>query len=340
MTNKRGIPQRTIGNIPKIQSDTIIEITSTHRDLIIKESTPQNKKPSTSTLKETALPNDPILNSIDVQIQEPQSSKQLNRAQQSSSKVERPEYYTKGGTKSRRRCTLISKLVWLIIMIFSYANSYLRAHIAIGHVKYVNTYLTNLSMLIVCIYLLTGVIHCWKDRNLNDSKIFTEQSSKNSKFSQFYRIMHIMAANAEFVVVIYYWIGKAPYSLPKYPSVCDSLTYCYASTISVHGLGLIPTWLPFFTELTFVQWKDFMWPLAFEIFYCVFILAPVSLWVKQLYPGITFKDGITFVILIAVWLLALIGFALLKWASNSRERKFKLNKQMHNTTIKNKILEL
>lgn len=121
----------------------------------------------------------------------------------------------------------------LIFFTAVFISSFIRAALYFDEgARYVMTYVTNISMLMLVIYLLIGVIHASKDRGENDS------------ISKWLRGFHVLACTSQPVVVVFYWGLIAPESLANYPDWCDFLFYCHFQNICVHGLGLIPTIQP------------------------------------------------------------------------------------------------
>jgi hypothetical protein len=216
-------------------------------------------------------------------------------------------YFIKGGND--RKGTRCWRLVSFIIFLAVFINGFVRDSLYDLDIEYHMCYLTNISLLVLVVYLGVGVIHASKDRQDGDC------------ITKAYRILQILAVSAQMGVTIFYWPAVAPDSLPYYDNWCDALIYCYAHNVLVHGLGNIPTLYGLFTEPTKIRFKDISYVLAYVLVYSC-ILIPTTLWGKQLYPNITFEDSTSWIMYAAAVILFIVCFTITWLISGCRHQKF------------------
>ena len=170
-------------------------------------------------------------------------------------------------------------------------------------------YLTTLSFLFVVVYLLVGVIHTCREHSIDD------------RLTKVYRILQIIAPCAQLLVFIFYWTIVAPTNIPTFKDWCGYLPYCHFNNITVHGLGLLPTWLPLFIEPTLIVFKDWKYPILYLLAYAA-ILVPVTLVEDQaIYPGLTLKDVKSYIICGFAFLLMFAAF-ILAWKISEKKHKY------------------
>lgn len=199
----------------------------------------------------------------------------------------------------------------MLINVFIKASLYTMTHSNIWQILgHSMSQLTTISLVLVNIYLFFGIIHSTKYRPIGDN------------LSKFFRVLQILAPAAQLTVFVFYWSVIAPVNLKSYNNWCGFLPYCYFHNIAIHGLGLIPTWIPLFTEPTLIKFKDVKYPMLYLVAY-IGILAPVTvIGGEQIYPGITFVDVKTYILGVGAFFLMFGSFMLALKLSQNRHRKY------------------
>jgi hypothetical protein len=223
----------------------------------------------------------------------------------SNSKV---TYYIWKG--NNRKFSYCFRLVNLIVFLCVFISVFVRAGVYIEDgIAYAMTYVTNISMLVLVIYLAVGTIHAKKDR------------TEDETISKAYRALQILSCTSQLVVVIFYWSLIGPENVPNYSDWCDFLFYCHLHNFFVHGLGLVPTMTELFNQPSKIQYKDIWIPLVYVVGYCC-ILIPTTLYGKQLYPGITFKDTASWIYTFGAIFLTFLSFSFVWIISGCQHKKY------------------
>lgn len=215
-----------------------------------------------------------------------------------------PKFYVLncGSVKS----TIIYNTIWLIFLLATHIINV----IITGTPIKTHCYLTNLTMLLTCFYLIVSILYLSKG------------AIKDSKLYKWVRVLYPMSMAGEATVLMFYWAAVGPYTIPDYDVTCNSPLWCYIYTSIAHGLVIIPSWTPLFASWIELKPGYLCYPLTYAFIYTVCILIPYSKWVENLYSVMTFDDAMSFVYMCGAYLLTIIGFFIGFWIFTCRRKKY------------------
>lgn len=174
---------------------------------------------------------------------------------------------------------------------------------------YTMNYLTNISMMLLVIWLGVGIIQAAKPRE------------EHATINTWYNGLLCLCATSQMVVTVFYWSVIAPFSISKYAEWCGALFFCHAHNVAVHGMGNIATMVALFTEPTKIVFKHIWIPIIYMVFY-ICILIPTTVYGKDIYTGITFKDLKSYAFCVIGVILGVGCFFVVRAISGWKHMKF------------------
>jgi len=205
---------------------------------------------------------------------------------------------------NNRKCSLCWKIFALAFFALVFINCWIIHHFTrMCGLGYVMTYMTNIAMALLVIFLLVGVIHACKKRSQHDS------------ISKLFNWLLIISGTVMLFNVIYYWCVLSWDDIPSFKTRCDSQWYCHIHNFCVHGLGLIPIALCLLCEPSKIRLKDFWKPLLVGLLFLL-LLIPITIWGPELYKGFTLKNFKSYMWMV-LGLLGLMLAFLAVWAAST-----------------------
>ena len=144
---------------------------------------------------------------------------------------------------------------------------------------------------------------------------------KIDPFWQILRVLHILAFTLSTFVSLIYWGAISWVAVPNMSEDCRSVAWCWFSNLVTHATVTVPPWVLLFKTLTEVYLIDIFWPIGFGVFYNVFIQLPVTLRSEEaIYPMVTFRDFLGYVVLVSSYLVISLIFLIGYWVSRRTRR--------------------
>lgn len=203
--------------------------------------------------------------------------------------------------------TLIFNIVWFIILMGLHVLNV----VITGTPFRTHCFLTNITMLVTCLYLLLAIFYLLKG------------AKKDTKLYVFMRIPYIISMTVEPLVISFYWPGVAPSTFMNYGETCNSPAFCYVYTFIAHGLVIIPAWAPLLFAYFKLSVIDMVYPVVYITIYCFGVLLPYTKYIGNLYSVVTFEDAVSWVFVAAMIIGTIIWFLICYAIYRCRRKKYK-----------------
>ena len=142
-----------------------------------------------------------------------------------------------------------------------------------------------------------------------------------------HRMLHMISLVTEVIVVSGYWPFAFQVDLPNYPNNCRSPMICYVFTCTAHGVVVLPAWISLLCQQTDMRMSDYLVWFLYGLAYTIFVVF-YSLWVKPVYPPLSFRDFFSYAAAVFLWLLGFVMLLIGVKVSRCRARRWFLRQSV------------